>query len=921
MKKLVSVGLIVFLLSISTAYAYDFVDFFNDVSKFFTKTTGMATGTGCCQIYDACVGNVQQAVCTAAYGSWYQDYQCCVIGGYGLCQASCPTTSTTTASTTTIPVFGCCDYGSICMDYTPQNECYPPAIWGGSNTQCCPNGNCQVSCETTSSTSTTTIPFGCCDYGAVCDQYVTQEECYPPATWWGVGTQCCPNGNCAASCDTTTTTMDDCHTSALWSWNYCSPDCKCNAGEGDCDTGADCNTGYCAPDVGANYGQDSTMDVCEVGTTTTVNTTTTTIPFGCCDYGAVCDQYVTQEECYPPATWWGVGTQCCPNGNCAASCPITTTSLPNTTTTINTTTTAVNTTTTTITEKFVYVNVKIGTQIKEMRIKFGENATFSEFTIIPTAFTSLGDWYIKVVKGTSYQEQRILWGSLNYTNFTIAGQNVQVKVTAMSGIDITTTTAPEICTDSDGGKNIHEKGITTGKTTDKATTAQTIADYCVLQKAVSDGGYSYSDHGKDCSGEGCGVLEQFCINENRMSGGQFYSCPYGCKDGACNPTPERVVYVNVKIGSQASEMGIKFGESGAYSGYTITPTAYTSYGYWYIKLEKGSYSQEKEILGGNSVIFNIGGEEVLVTLTAVETNGERKNMDQCIIGRPIITIGPSFQRAIGGERVTYTVTITNNDNYACEPTVFSRGSSWNCDAVTYVTDEYSGRDLPPINPGESLVFEMYVTTRPVESITKGVIEESVQHGRAYVVSFSNNANTTLSVLPPETEKLCNDSDGGLNYFVKGTAYAPGGQGYLDDMCFGYKLSERYCDGNEMKSLTYECLNGCVNGACIKKDVREAVSESEINNIIERLELVKIRFEDMKKRARAIAYYYGSIGDLTNQERYNYIETTLNGAIQRVDDITNLIETNQNNIEPIREQIREAISSLDFYLQWVLSQIG
>ncbi len=59
----------------------------------------------------------------------------------------------------------------------------------------------------------------------------------------------------------TTTT---CHTSSLWSWDYCSPDCPCAEGEGDCDTNADCQEGlYCAQNVGIKYGQVSSMDVCE----------------------------------------------------------------------------------------------------------------------------------------------------------------------------------------------------------------------------------------------------------------------------------------------------------------------------------------------------------------------------------------------------------------------------------------------------------------------------------------------------------------------------------------------------------------------------------------------------------------------------------------------------------------------------------
>lgn len=55
-----------------------------------------------------------------------------------------------------------------------------------------------------------------------------------------------------------------CHTSPLWSWNYCSPNCPCAEGEGDCDTDADCQAGlYCAQNVGAKYGQSKYMDVCE----------------------------------------------------------------------------------------------------------------------------------------------------------------------------------------------------------------------------------------------------------------------------------------------------------------------------------------------------------------------------------------------------------------------------------------------------------------------------------------------------------------------------------------------------------------------------------------------------------------------------------------------------------------------------------
>ncbi|MEA3344572.1 MAG: hypothetical protein U9Q16_02750, partial [Patescibacteria group bacterium] len=49
----------------------------------------------------------------------------------------------------------------------------------------------------------------------------------------------------------TVSASTDCHTTAPWSWEYCTPECPCDAGEGDCDSDADCTTGYCHNNVGA----------------------------------------------------------------------------------------------------------------------------------------------------------------------------------------------------------------------------------------------------------------------------------------------------------------------------------------------------------------------------------------------------------------------------------------------------------------------------------------------------------------------------------------------------------------------------------------------------------------------------------------------------------------------------------------------
>jgi hypothetical protein len=68
------------------------------------------------------------------------------------------------------------------------------------------------------------------------------------------------------------------------------------------------------------------------------------------------------------------------------------------------------------------------------------------------------------------------------------------------------------------------------------------------------------------------------------------------------------------------------------------------------------------------------------------------------------------------------------------------------------------------------------------------------------------------------QNKCTDSDGGIDYYVKGeTAVCPTtGNGVCTaaaDSCSGNYLNEFYCNGNSISSLTYNCLNGCLDGAC------------------------------------------------------------------------------------------------------------
>lgn len=55
-----------------------------------------------------------------------------------------------------------------------------------------------------------------------------------------------------------------CPTLGVGAWNYCSPECPCDVGEGDCESDADCLPGLkCESDIGPAFGYQREVDVCE----------------------------------------------------------------------------------------------------------------------------------------------------------------------------------------------------------------------------------------------------------------------------------------------------------------------------------------------------------------------------------------------------------------------------------------------------------------------------------------------------------------------------------------------------------------------------------------------------------------------------------------------------------------------------------
>lgn len=62
--------------------------------------------------------------------------------------------------------------------------------------------------------------------------------------------------------------------------------------------------------------------------------------------------------------------------------------------------------------------------------------------------------------------------------------------------------------------------------------------------------------------------------------------------------------------------------------------------------------------------------------------------------------------------------------------------------------------------------------------------------------------------------ICTDSDGGLNFDVRGTCTDVASGSEYTDYCDGPLLNEYRCAENGCISVQYNCPHGCLNGVCL-----------------------------------------------------------------------------------------------------------
>lgn len=87
---------------------------------------------------------------------------------------------------------------------------------------------------------------------------------------------------------------------------------------------------------------------------------------------------------------------------------------------------------------------------------------------------------------------------------------------------------------------------------------------------------------------------------------------------------------------------------------------------------------------------------------------------------------------------------------------------------------------------------------------KGIIVAAVLFLLVAIPMFNTTGNVAAG---------CHDTDGGLNYQIKGAVNT--GTETLYDHCVGEKVVEYYCANDQAQLTIHDCPKYCVGGRCVE----------------------------------------------------------------------------------------------------------
>jgi hypothetical protein len=317
------------------------------------------------------------------------------------------------------------------------------------------------------------------------------------------------------------------------------------------------------------------------------------------------------------------------------------------------------------------------------------------------------------------------------------------------------------CEDSDGGEDFYTRGEVTGL--ESPGEWDTWRDYCGV------------------SGEEEGKLVEYVCGPDNYGEKVLYECPNGCEDGACIDSGSGEDYPVVDLlvptieGKTVEQNGVAYprcGELDLEWCKEENPSADDD-GPFEFKWGDGSVScswfpakHTYKEYGKYAIFVRVKNTCGFISERSSEVNVYEKIREQvkCVFRGAASNVPQECYSEKGG----------------CKSEIYDGHGACVVDVYGY--------------KGEQVVWK------------------STCGGYAYTVIDGENEYAEF-----ECDNVCTDSDGGKNYYVKGTACEQNGNlECATDSCDGDVLVEFYCDDGDLDEQEYECPNGCSDGACISE---------------------------------------------------------------------------------------------------------
>src|SRR3989344_181275 len=159
---------------------------------------------------------------------------------------------------------------------------------------------------------------------------------------------------------------------------------------------------------------------------------------------------------------------------------------------------------------------------------------------------------------------------------------------------------------------------------------------------------------------------------------------------------------------------------------------------------------------------------------------------------------------------------------------------------------------------------------------------------------------------------CTDSDGGKDYFVKGTATRTGEASQVDsDNCMSSTiLREVYCNGNILSEENYNCPVGCSTGACNNPTTEPPSGECTIANPAQP---VNFDYESLSGGALSITFTHTlAVGDRYGVEIINKIPGRVPESVYLCSNFTRTITSaNTQTFDCIWDSNKSAVNPEDY----------